>query len=112
TPQDISATARDGADRPPEVGPVDATRFIKAITPVTVSGTSCPDPPRCDAERFYDVAPGNTVVFRIRFHNDFQMPRSSAQVFLATIVVLGNDVAELDSREVVIVVPAGSTPLI
>ncbi len=115
TPQDISATVRDGEDRPPEVGPVDAARFIKAITPVTLfDGTShdCPDATLCDDARFYGVVPGSTVTFRIRFHNDFQEPRSHAQVFLATIVVLGNGVAELDEREVIIVVPSGSVPFL
>jgi hypothetical protein len=114
TPQDISAEARDGEDRPAEVGPVDAVQFVKAITPVNlVDGTTlidCPDATRCDDRLFYDVTPGGRVSFRIRFLNDFQTPRSYAQVFLATIVVLGNGVAELDTREVVIVVPAGSVP--
>ncbi len=115
TPQDISAVVRDGEDRPPEVGPVDAARFIKAITPYRLfEGVShdCPDPTRCDDQRFFDVTPGSTVTFRIRFLNDFQEPRSHAQVFLATIVVLGNGVAELDAREVIIVVPSGSVPIL
>lgn len=115
TPQDISAIVRDGEDRPPEVGPVDAGQFIKAITPYRLfDGVThdCPDATRCDDRRFFDVVPGSTVTFRIRFHNDFQEPRSHAQVFLATIIVLGNGVAELDSREVIIVVPAGSVPFL
>lgn len=114
TPQDISAEARDGVDRPESVGPVDATRFVQAITPVSffdgAATVDCPDATRCDAEIFYGVTPGNTVRFNVRFHNGFQEPQSFAQVFLAEIVVLGNGVAELDSREVVILVPAGSTP--
>lgn len=116
TPQDISGGARDGEDRPDTVGPVDATLFIKAITPVSMvdAGTpvSCPTAGRCDDRVFYGVTPGNTVTFRVRFRNDFQEPQSFAQVFLAEIVVLGNGVAELDTREVVIVVPAGSTPIL
>lgn len=115
TPQDISAIVRDGEDRPAEVGPVDAGRFVKAITPVSLfDGTShdCPDATLCDDQRFYGVVPGSTVTFRIRFLNDFQEPRSHAQVFLATIVVLGNSVAELDEREVIIVVPSGSVPIL
>ena len=116
TPQDISAIVRDGEDRPDGVGPVDANLFIKAITPVSVfDGTvahSCPDASRCDDQQFFDVTPGSRVTFRIRFLNDFQEPRSHAQVFLATIIVLGNGVAELDAREVIIVVPSGSVPIL
>ena len=44
--------------------------------------------------------------------NDFVAPLRSSQIFRATIIVLGNGIAELDDREVVIVVPAGSGPLI
>ncbi len=113
TPQNIDAEARDGEDRPEEMG-VDARNFIKSITPVSffdgVTNVECPMTSRCDDQQFYDVTPGQTVRFRVRFLNDFQEPRSFAQVFLATIYVLGNGVAELDAREVVIVVPAGSIP--
>jgi hypothetical protein len=114
TPQNISGAVEDGEDRPEEIGPVDATQFVKAITPAALfDGTmehACPDPERCDDTRFLNVTPGNTVRFNVRFLNDFQTPRSFAQVFLAEILVLGNGVAELDSREVIIVVPAGSVP--
>ncbi|MDQ3032625.1 MAG: hypothetical protein M3Y87_09430 [Myxococcota bacterium] len=117
TPQDISGTARDGEDIPADVGPVDATRFIKEITPVRqleggVPTVTCPMASRCDATYFYDVAPGDVVEFRVRFHNDFQEPRATTQVFRATIVVLGNGVADLDERDVVIIVPAGSSPIL
>lgn len=116
TPQDISADVIDGEDRPSEIGPVDAGDFVKAITPVSIytGGVShdCPDATLCDDTRFFDVTPGATVTFNVRFRNDFQEPRSFAQVFLAEIVVLGNGVAELDSREVIIVVPAGSVPIL
>ena len=94
---------------------MDATLFIKAITPVSLfdgAPVACPAAGRCDDRLFYGVTPGNTVTFNVRFRNDFQEPRSFAQVFLAEIVVLGNGVAELDTREVVIVVPAGSTPIL
>ena len=115
TPQDIDAEARDGEDRPIEMG-VDARNFIKSITPVSlfdgVTNVDCPMTGRCDDQLFYSVTPGQTVRFRIRFLNDFQEPQSYAQVFFATIYVLGNGVAELDAREVVIVVPSGSIPIL
>lgn len=116
TPQDVSAAVRDGEDIPVEVGPVDAGMFIKAITPASLfdgaNNIACPEAGRCDEVRFYQITPGNRVTFRIRFLNDFQEPRSHAQVFLAEILVLGNGVAELDSRPVVIVVPSGSVPIL
>ena len=118
TPQDISATSRDGADfAPADVGPIDATMFIKAITPIALyeDGTtmiSCPDATRCDDTIFRSVSPGDSVEFDVRFQNDFVPSRTTSQVFRATILVLGNGVAELDSREVAIVVPAGSDPFL
>jgi hypothetical protein len=114
TPQDISGAARDGDDIPSDVA-VDATQFIKAITPTRqleggVPTVTCPMASRCDDTTFYDVSPGDVVEFRVRFLNDFQRPRATTQIFQATIVVLGNGVAELDERDVVIIVPAGSVP--
>jgi hypothetical protein len=113
TPQNIRGSVRDGDDLPPEVGPVDARQFVKAITPVRLVGgggattVTCPEA-RCDDRDFFDVVPGELVEFRVRFQNDFVPPRAVSQVFRATIFVLGNGVAELDARDVTIVVPAGS----
>lgn len=113
TPQNISASPRDGEDIPEQDPAVDATQFVKAITPTRlveggVPTVTCPMTDRCDDHVFYGVSPGDVVEFRVRFENDFQRPRASTQLFRATIVVLGNGVAELDEREVVIIVPAGS----
>ena len=116
TPENISTTTRDGEDFPAPPAPVDARLFIKAITPSQHFDrgalTLCPSDPLCDAYGFAGVRPGATVSFNVHFYNDFQRPTASAQIFRATIVVLGNGVAELDSREVIIVVPAGSTPIL
>jgi hypothetical protein len=117
TPQNISAVAHDGDDHPPDVGPVDARLFIKEITPARllergVPTVTCPTMSRCDDAIFYAVAPGDVVEFRLRFQNDVVPPRGTAQVFRARIVVMGNGVAELDDRDVVIVVPAGSAPIL
>jgi len=112
TPQDIRGSVRDGEDFPPEVGPIDAAMFVKAITPIRLvdGGTtvSCPMAERCDDRDFFGVRPGQLVEFNVRFQNDFVPPRRTSQVFRATIFVLGNGVAELDARDVTIVVPAGS----
>ncbi len=116
TPQDITTIVRDGPDFPMGATEIDARNFIKSITPTTLeepSGTtSCPDATRCDDLAFYDVRPGGRVYFNVHFFNDVVPPARSAQIFRATIVVRGNGVAELDSHEVIIVVPAGSTPLV
>lgn len=117
TPQDISTGTRDGPDFPAELAPVDATRFIKSITPVRrleggIPTLTCPATDRCDDVTFYAVTPGDLVDFLVHFRNDFQTPIDTAQLLRATIIVLGNGVAELDRREVVIVVPAGSVPQI
>ena len=89
--------------------------FIKSITPFEAyDGASLVGAdviPRDDAQ-FYGVTPGVQVVFKVRFLNDFVSPLRSSQIFRATIFVVGNGIAELDAREVVIVVPAGSTALI
>ncbi|WP_053233767.1 hypothetical protein [Sandaracinus amylolyticus] len=117
TPQNISAVPYDGEDLPAQDPPIDATDFIKAITPVRlledgVPTVTCPMAERCDDWVFYGVAPGDVVEFRVTFRNDFVAPRATTQLFEARIVVLGNGVAELDERDVVIIVPAGSEPIL
>jgi len=115
TPQDITTRTQDGDDVPPQSPPVDATLFIKAITPLAAFNgvvELTPAELRRDEFAFYGVTPGTTVEFTVRFQNDFQDPQASAQVFLAKIVVVGNGVADLDSRDVIIVVPAGNGLLI
>ncbi len=114
TPQDIRGSVRDGEDFPPEVGPIDASQFVKAITPIRLladggaTTIACPMDGRCDDRDFFGVVPGQLIEFNVRFENDFVPPRRTSQVFRATIFVLGNRVAELDARDVTIVVPAGS----
>jgi len=115
TPQDITTRTQDGDDVPAQTPPVDATLFIKAITPARAfNGVVELTPAELarDEFAFYGVTPGTTVEFTVRFMNDFQAPQASAQVFLAKIVVVGNGVADLDSRDVIIVVPAGNGILI
>ena len=116
TPQDITTRTQDGDDLPVQDPPVDATLMIKEITPVAAydpAGIEIgPDVLSRDDRAFYGVTPGTTVEFSIRFFNDVVAPISTAQIFLAEIVVVGNGVADLDSREVIILVPAGSGPLI
>jgi hypothetical protein len=58
-----------------------------------------------DDTTFYQVIPGTLVDFAVRFYNDIRMPQMTAEIFRAKIVVVGNGVADLDERNVYIVVP-------
>lgn len=108
TPQDVDTTNENVPGNPDEF---DATLFIRSIVPVegyngAVSG---PNPgvtyTSKDETTFYQVIPGTQVEFEIVFLNDVRMPAASAQIFQARIIVRGNGVARLDSRNVYIVVP-------
>lgn len=82
--------------------------FIKAVTPVR----GIPDAPtgydRHDTTTFYNVAPSTRVVFDVDFFNDFQPGAATAQLFRATIIVLGRAGSEVDRRPVFIIVPAAN----
>ena len=95
--QDVSARSLDDTS-----DSVDATRFIRAITPVRATRATS-----FDATTFYGVAAGTTVTFDVTFENDFQQSTDRVQIFRAYIEVF--DVASgtaLDRRNVYIVVPA------
>lgn len=110
TPQDVNTRAENVAGNPDGV---DATGFIKMIVPQTgcspASGACGPMPgvtyDHQDATTFYEVIPGTRVTFDVDFYNDFVTPPPTAQIYRALIIVVGNGVAELDSRQVFIVVP-------
>jgi len=108
TPQDVGTTT-ENVDGNPDA--FDATAFIKAIVPVEGynGGVSGPNPgvtyESKDDRVFYQVVPGTQVEFSVRFLNDVRPPAASAQIFRARIIVRGNGVARLDSRNVYIVVP-------
>lgn len=110
TPQDVNTRTENVAGNPDGV---DATGFIKMIVPQTgcnpSSGACGPSPGNTydhqDDTTFYEVIPGTRVSFDVDFYNDFVTPPATAQIYRALIVVIGNNVAELDSRQVFIVVP-------
>ncbi|MBX3246923.1 MAG: hypothetical protein KF901_07065 [Myxococcales bacterium] len=112
TPQDVSTRTENVAGNPDEF---DATLFIKSITPVDgirdgIPGTGFD---RMDETTFYGVIPGTLVTFEIDFWNDVRPGAERAQIFRARIIVVGNRVADLSSRNVYIVVPPdGGTILI
>ena len=94
--QDVSARSIDDT-----TDAVDATRFIRAITPVRATRAL-----RFDATTFYGVAGGTAVVFDVTFVNDFQPAMTNVQIFRAEIEVFEvTSSARLDLRNVYIVVP-------
>ena len=104
TPQDVNAIPQDVIGDPPGAE-YDASVFVKDITPYE----GFPDAPigfsSMDDTYFHDVVPGTQVTFDVDFYNNTRPPLESAQVFKAKIIVLGNGVARLDERLVVIIVP-------
>jgi hypothetical protein len=112
TPQDVNTRTENVPGNPDDF---DATLFIKSITPEEgyrdgIAGTGYTSK---DETTFYQVIPGTLVDFAIDFHNDVRPPAETAQIFQARIIVVGNGVADLDARNVYIVVPPeGGTILI
>jgi len=100
TPQDVNTTTEDDPD---DLYGVDARGFITAITPFTAVPVDGAE--RWDTTTFYMVQPGTQVIFDVTFDNTIFPPRDVAAVFKAKIVVLGNGVARLDQRTVIIIVP-------
>jgi hypothetical protein len=112
TPQDVNTRTENVAGNPDGF---DATLFIQAIVPDEgyrdgIAGTGYTSK---DDTTFYGVIPGTLVDFDIDFHNDVRPPATVTQIFRARIIVVGNGVADLDSRNVYILVPPeGGTVLI
>lgn len=115
-PLDLETAVRDDPSDPPPG--VDAGRFIKRRQPAcrsTPPAETCWTPPAgvshdqavafVDESTFFGVVPGTRVTFRITFQNDFVQGGASAQVFIAFIDVR-TGTAVLDTRQVIVVVPA------
>lgn len=104
TPQDVDTRTENVPGNPDEF---DATLFIMSITPVEGYRDGVPGAgfDHMDETTFYGVIPGTMVEFAIDFWNDVRPPAETAQIFQARIIVVGNGVADLDSRNVYIVVP-------
>jgi hypothetical protein len=98
--QNVSTRTQNVAGNPDEF---DATTFIKSIVPV--EGFPMTGYESKDDTTFYGVVPGTLVDFAVEFYNDVRPPAAAAQLFKATIVVVGNGVADLDERQVYIIVP-------
>ncbi len=80
--------------------------FIEQVIPVRGIPEAPTGSDSHDSTTFYNVAPSTQVVFQAQFFNDFQPPAASAQLFQATIIVLGRALSEVDRRQVFIIVPA------
>ena len=104
TPQDVGTRTTNVPGNPDEF---DATLFIKAIVPLEgyYMGTPGTGYTSKDDTTFYDVIPGTDVDFTIDFWNDVRPTPTTAEIHEARIIVVGNGVADLDSRNVYIVVP-------
>jgi hypothetical protein len=82
--------------------------FIKSITPLTFDLPPPPPmvrPPTIDAGTFKGVVPGSVVRFTISARNDFLPAAPAPQMFHATIKVRAGGCADLDERDVIILVP-------
>ena len=109
TPQDVSTRTENVLGNPDGF---DATQFIKNIVPVEgygPAGESGPIPgvtyTSKDMTTFYEVIPGTQVEFTIDFWNDVRPTPVRTEIHQAKIIVVGNGVADLDFRNVYIVVP-------
>ena len=104
TPQDVSTRTQNLVGNPDEF---DATLFIKAIVPVEgyQEGIAGEGYSSRDEVAFYGVIPGTQVDFSVDFLNDVREGAEAAEIFRAGIIVVGNAVADLDVRNVYIVVP-------
>jgi hypothetical protein len=82
--------------------------FIKSIVPLDALPPPPPPvipPPVMTADGFAKVVPGSLVRFNVEAHNKMQMETTWPQVFHATIRVRAGGCANLDARDVIILIP-------
>jgi hypothetical protein len=82
--------------------------FLTGVTPL--DSTSPPPPPAIkppviENGRFTRVVPGTEVRFTVTARNDLIEPKDTPQIFRATIRVRAGGCANLDERDVIILVP-------
>lgn len=106
TRQDVSRRAQgDPAETRLPTGRT-AADFLTMIVPVRGMPAAPTGFDRMDATTFYGVAPSTVVTFEVTFFNDFYRNISgTAQLFRATISVLGRAGSVLDTIQVYIIVP-------
>jgi len=59
-----------------------------------------------DDSSFFGVLPGTRLLFRLTFRNDFRRGGPTAQIFVAFVDVRADGAPALDTRRVLVVVPA------
>ncbi len=79
--------------------------FVRAITPASGTPPAPTGYNSADATTFYGVLPTTQVTFDVDLYNDFVPGGMTAQLFQATINVLGRAGTTVDHRQVYIVVP-------
>ncbi len=116
-PLDVDTGLRDD---PSDAEMVDARRFIVRRQPAcnTAGVTECWTPPPgftaeeavafYDTSTFFGVIPGTLVRFTIDFQNNFLPGAPETRVYVAFIDVRGGGSSVLDTRQVIILVPADS----
>jgi hypothetical protein len=112
TRQDVTTRTDPDPAETRIVAPNTTASFIDAVVPVRGRPAAPEGFDSFDATTFYNVSPSTIVTFRVDFNNDFQMGSDTAQVFRATIVVLGRAGSEVDRRDVYIVVPPAGGEII
>lgn len=88
---------------------VDAADFITSVIPLRAD-------PEVGIERmtdshFYGVQAGTLLFFSVTFQNTIVPHELEPQVFVARIVVLGDDTVRLDDRRVIILIPPTDIPI-
>jgi hypothetical protein len=81
--------------------------FMQRIVPLRGTPAAPAGFDRFDDATFYNVSPSTVVTFEVTFFNDFHRNNSGvAQLFRATIEVLGRASSVLDTIQVFVIVPA------
>jgi hypothetical protein len=99
----------DGVALPPGTTTAD---FIVSVVPFSHGPIPLPGvpPPTLTDVAFLDVIPDTDVTFTVTAYNDFVPQGPSARLFTASITVLADGCSDLDTREVLILVPPQALP--
>lgn len=88
------------------------TDFMQRIVPLRGTPAAPGGFERMDDTTFYGVSPSTVVTFQVTFFNDFHRNNSgSAQLFRATIEVLGRASTVVDTIQVFIIVPTDANSI-
>jgi hypothetical protein len=109
TAVDGVGTDNDGVALPAGTTTAD---FIKAIRPASHGAVPLPGvpDPTLTEDAFLDVIPDTPVTFDVEAFNDFVPGGDEPRLFVATIRVLAGGCADLDERDVFILVPPAALP--